>query len=74
MKKKRKMKRTYTKINDSKRDCTYYSGTYARVYEEAKQRKYRFIKSYRYFVLLERLDNGCKECFLHNEYNQLEVI
>lgn len=74
MKKKRKMKRTYTKVNENRHDSSYYSGTYAKVYDEAKHRKYKFIKSYRYFVLLERLDNGCKECFLNNEYNQLEVI
>lgn len=47
---------------------------YARVDEEARRRKYRFIKEYEHFVLLERLDNHCKECFSKDEINQLEVI
>lgn len=47
---------------------------YAKVDEEARKRKYRFIKEYEHFVLLERLDNHCKECFSKDEINQLEVI
>ena len=49
---------------------------YSKMYfdEEARRRKYRFIKEYEHFVLLERLDNHCKECFSKDEINQLEVI
>lgn len=74
MKKKKAEKRKYLNIGKTKLDSSYFSRTYIHVDEDAKRRKYRFIKTYEHFVLLERLDNGCKECFYHGEYNQLEVI
>ena len=41
---------------------------------EKRRNKYRFIKKYENFVLLERIGIGYKECFSHGEVKQLEVV
>lgn len=66
----------YQKHKDYSRMWYYQHKThhYMRVDDEVKRRKYRFIKEYEHFVLLERLDNHCKECFTRDEVKQLEVV
>lgn len=66
--------RLYRVMERDTKDSSYYSGTYMHIDDSVRMKRYRFIKSYEHFVLVENIDNGCRECFSHADYNRLEVI